>query len=217
MTSDDVPPENSTPNARPREVFSVRMIVSGKVETFEDPRVAGRAFFQAAPAERPTATHFVGNTARTMASTEIHGTHPTGEPKYFKSLPASHAPDAAFREGFLEAMEKSIDERLVRHFAEGRTSGRSPSVDAQLNDDLDAFAYREPGKAVQLWSGHSSERPSGPVLKAAVDAYADGLNRDAVAGRTADWQVSAASLDKPEQEHIMGSSKSIQSLKHWER
>ena len=97
---------------RPKEYFSVRLTLSGAAQEFEDPRQAGEAFFRAAPAERPSVAHIDGNTARTMARTEIHGVHDTGETRYFKSLPDSHAPDAEFRAGFLNAMETSLSERL---------------------------------------------------------------------------------------------------------
>jgi hypothetical protein len=97
---------------RPKEYFSVRLTLSGAAQEFEDPRQAGKAFFRADPAERPSVAHINGNTARTMARTEIHGVHETGETRYFKSLPDSHAPDAEFRAGFLNAMEASLTKRL---------------------------------------------------------------------------------------------------------
>jgi hypothetical protein len=149
VTSDGVSPDDPTPRARLREVFSVLSSVSGKAETFEDPREAGRAFFLADPDERPSVMHVMGNSARTMARTEIHGVHPGGEPRYFKSLPASHAPDAEFREGFLEAMEKSLTERLglITAVQEPAHAGR---VDTRLLDDLESFAFRAPAKAAQL-------------------------------------------------------------------
>ena len=53
---------------------------------FEDLRQAGEAFFRADPVERPSVAHIDGNTARTMARTEIHGVHESGETRYFLSL-----------------------------------------------------------------------------------------------------------------------------------
>eukprot|EP01031_Cornospumella_fuschlensis_P019506 gene19506-23904_t len=99
---------------RPKEYFSVRLTLSGAAQEFEDPRQAGEAFFRADPAERPSVAHIDDNTARTMARTEIHGVHETGETRYFKSLPDSHAPDAEFRAAFLNAMEASPTERLSK-------------------------------------------------------------------------------------------------------
>lgn len=193
MTSDADPKDEPMPSAKPREMLSVYSSVSGKAETFDDPREAGRAFFLADPAERPSVTHLVGNSARTMARTEIHGVHPDGGPKYFKSLPASHAPDAAFREGFLEAMEQSLKERLGQ-IAAAKDPSQAFRFDSQLLDDLESFAYRAPGKAALVWSGHSSERPPGPVLKAAVEPYVAGAGRDAAVGRTVEGEVLPSSL-----------------------
>lgn len=197
-------------------MFSVHFSVSGKVETFEDPRVVGRAFFLADPAERPSVTHLYGNSARTMARTEIHGLHPGGELKYFKSLPSSHAPDAAFREGFLEAMETSLTERLGQ-IAAMKGSAHAARVDNRLVDDLEAFAYRAPEQAAQLWMGHSSERPVGPLLKAVLDAFAAELNRDAVVGRAADGEVSRSGLRLSERVHDDNGSKVTRQSKDWER
>jgi len=127
---------------RPKEYFSVRLTLSGAAQEFDDPRQAGAAFFQADPAERPSVAHVDGNTARTMARTEIHGVHEGGETRYFKSLPDSHAPDAEFRAGFLNAMEASLTERLGK--VEWGKDGPAVTerLDTGLRDDLEAFARR---------------------------------------------------------------------------
>ncbi|SNT34253.1 hypothetical protein SAMN05421763_1118 [[Luteovulum] sphaeroides subsp. megalophilum] len=155
---------------RRKEYFSVRLTFSGTSQEFEDPRLAGEAFFRADPAERPSVTHVDGNTARTMARTELHGVHEGGETRYFKSLPDSHAPDAEFRAGFLAAMEASISERLER-VEFGKDGAKAVErLDAGLKDDLEAFARREPEKAAALWNDHAGEVPPGPTLRAAVEA-----------------------------------------------
>lgn len=216
MSSEADTPDDPKASARPRELFSVYASVSGKAETFEDPRAAGRAFFLADPEERPTVTHLIGNSARTMARTEIHGVHPSGEPQYFKSLPSSHAPDAAFREGFLEAMEASLTERIGQIGAV-KEAAAPARVAARLQDDLESFAYRVPGKAAQVWIGHSLEHPSGPVLKVAVDAYVAGLDRDAAVGRAADAQVSPFDVRTSEVPRDAVGSKVTRHEKDWER
>jgi len=165
-----------TASERPKEYFSVRLTFSGAAQEFEGPRQAGEAFFRADPAERPSVAHIDGNTARTMARTEIHGVHDTGETRYFKSLPDSHAPDAEFRAGFLNAMETSLTERLSK--VEWGKDGPSEieRMDAGLRDDLEVFAHREPEKAAALWADHSNEAAPGPELRAALqsrDADAD--------------------------------------------
>lgn len=161
---------NPEGKARPVEYFSVWLSRSGTAQEFEDPRLAGEAFFRADPAERPSVNHIDGNSARTMARTELHGQHETGEPRYFKSLPDSHGPDAAFREGFLNAMEASLTERLdkVEFGKDGADAVKS--LDAQLRDDLETFAHREPEKAATLWTERTGEPAPGLNLRAAVEA-----------------------------------------------
>lgn len=155
---------------RPKEYFSVRLTHTGSAQEFEDPRLAGAAFFSADPAERPSVTHVDGNTARTMARTEIHGQHETGEPRYFKSLPDSHAPDASFRAGFLQAMEASLSERLDKVEFGKDGANLVERLEAGLKDDLEAFARREPEKAAALWAERSDEAAPGPTLQTAVQA-----------------------------------------------
>ncbi|MGL5011613.1 MAG: hypothetical protein ACRC6I_17180 [Paracoccaceae bacterium] len=168
---------------RKKAYFSVRLTFSGTSQEFEDPRLAGEAFFRADPAERPSVTHVDGNTARTIARTELHGTHEGGVTRYFKSLPDSHAPDAEFRAGFLSAMEASITERL-----EKVTNGRDGAnvverLDAGLKDDLEAFARREPEKAASLWSVRTEEPAPGPILQAAVKAREGVVEAEAQVGQ----------------------------------
>lgn len=155
---------------RPTEYFSVRLTHTGSSQEFEDPRLAGAAFFQADPAERPSVTHVDGNTARTMARTEIHGQHETGEPRTFKSLPDSHAPDVSFRAGFLEAMEASLTERLDKLDFAKDGAKVVEGLEPRLKDDLEAFARREPEKAAALWAERTDELAPGPILQAAVQA-----------------------------------------------
>ncbi len=191
---------------RPKEYFSVRLTLSGAAQEFEDPRQAGEAFFRADPAERPSVAHIDGNTARTMARTEIHGVHETGETRYFKSLPDSHAPDAEFRAGFLNAMEASLTERLGK--VEWGKDGPAVTerLDTGLRDDLEAFARRAPEKAAALWADHSDAVPPGPTLRAAVQAREEVADRevaayqDALAEKppiiaTGDWVTTDANVE----------------------
>jgi hypothetical protein len=169
----------------PKEYFSVRLTLSGAAQEFDDPRQAGEAFFRADPAERPSVAHIDDNTARTMARTEIHGAHETGETRYFKSLPDSHAPDAEFRAGFLNAMEASLTERL-RKIEWGKDGPAvTERLDTGLRDDLEAFARREPEKAATLWADHSDAVPPGPTLRAAVQSREANTDRDVSAHQDA--------------------------------
>jgi hypothetical protein len=192
--------------SRPKEYFSVRLTLSGAAQEFEDPRQAGEAFFRADPAERPSVAHIDGSTARTMARTEIHGVHETGETRYFKSLPDSHAPDAEFRAGFLNAMEASLTERLSK--VEWGKDGPAVTerLDTGLRDDLEAFARREPEKAAALWADHSDAVPPGPELRAGVQAREAIVDRDVAADQdtsaekppiiaTGDWVTTDANVE----------------------
>lgn len=191
---------------RPKEYFSVRLTLSGAAQKFDDPRQAGEAFFRADPAERPSVAHIDGHTARTMARTEIHGVHESGETRYFKSLPDSHAPDAEFRAGFLNAMEASLTERLGK--VEWGKDGPAVAerLDTGLRDDLEAFARREPEKAATLWADHSDAVPPGPELRAAVQAREANAGRDVAAHQdapaaqppiiaTGDWVTTDANVE----------------------
>ncbi len=166
---------------RPNEYFSVRLTLSGTAQEFEEPRQAGEAFFSADPAERPSVAHINGNTARTMARTEIHGVHETGETRYFKSLPDSHAPDDEFRAGFLNAMESSLTERLGKIEWGKDGPAVTERLDTGLRDDLEAFARRAPEKAAALWADHSDAVPPGPTLRAAVQAREEVADREVAA------------------------------------
>lgn len=191
---------------RPKEYFSVRLTMSGAAQEFEDPRQAGEAFFRADPAERPSVAHIDGNTARSMARTEIHGIHETGETRYFKNLPDSHAPDAEFRAGFLNAMEASLTERLGK--VEWGKDGPAVTerLDTGLRDDLEAFARREPEKAATLWADRSDAVPPGPTLRAAVQVREEVADREVAAYQdapaekpsiiaTGDWVTTDANVE----------------------
>ena len=191
---------------RPKEYFSVRLTLSGAAQEFEDPRQAGEAFFRADPAERPSVAHIDGNTARTMARTEIHGVHDTGETRYFKSLPDSYAPDAEFRAGFLNAMEASLTERLGKLEWGKDGPAVTERLDTGLRDDLEAFARREPEKAATLWADHSDAAPPGPELRAAVQAREEVADRELAAYQealaekppiiaTGDWVTTDANVE----------------------
>ncbi|MBA4351452.1 MAG: hypothetical protein C0427_09430, partial [Rhodobacter sp.] len=191
---------------RPKEYFSVRLTLSGAAQDFEDPRQAGEAFFRVDPAERPSVAHIDGNTARTMARTEIHGVHETGETRYFKSLPDSHAPDAEFRAGFLNAMETSLTERLGKVEWGKEGPAVTERLDTGLRDDLEAFARRAPEKAATLWADHSDAVPPGPELRAAVQAREDVADREVTAYQnalaekppiiaTGDWVTTDANVE----------------------
>jgi hypothetical protein len=215
VSADAKAPDDPPPGGRPHEYFSVRLPLSDKVEVFTDPELAGAAFFRADPTERPSVAHIVGNTSRTMALTQIHGQHPNGEHRYFKALPDSHPPDALFRKGFMDALETSLKERLERT-AEVKERAHAASASLRLIDDLEAFAYRSPEKAGRLWNEHGFECPTGPVLKAAVEALAIELTNRASAGCAID---DGPRVSQPLQNRNRGFQglQAIQPSEQWER
>ena len=195
-----------TATERQKEYFSVRLTLSGVAQEFEDPRLAGEAFFRADPAERPSVAHIDGNTARTMARTEIHGVNESGETRYFKSLPNSHAPDGEFRAGFLNAMETSLTERLGKVDWGKDGPAVIERLDTGLRDDLEAFARRAPEKAAAIWADHSDAIPPGPELRAAVQtregvadrevaATADAVTEKPPIIATGDWVMTDANVE----------------------
>lgn len=169
-------PAAKTPEIPPKERFVLSAAPGGEAQTFTEPRDAGAAFFAADPSERPVVIHAEERAARTMARTEIHGEHENGAPLYFKALPYSHPRDAAFRAGFLEAMERAVTERLGK-VEWGRDEGER--LDPRLQEDLEAFARYEPEKAASLWSEHTGDTPPGRQLRAAVHALEAAEEREA--------------------------------------
>ena len=177
-----------------RDRISLWSSAAGTAQEFDDPREAGAAFFRADPAERPSVTHVEDNAARTMARTEIHSLHETGEPRYFKSLPDSHAPDGAFRAGFLTAMESSLAERLDRQ--DWGAAQAAERLDPRLKEDLEAFAMREPTKAAALWAERTDQPAPGPELRAAVqNREREGdQEEDATLESASDWRDPAKAI-----------------------
>ncbi len=195
-----------TASERPKEYFSVHLTFSAAAQEFEDPRQAGEAFFRADPAARPSVAHIDGNTARTMARTEIHGVHESGETLYFKTLPDSHAPDAEFRAGFLSAMEASLTERLGKVEWGKDGPAEIERLDTGLREDLEVFARREPEKAAALWADYTDEAAPGPELRAAVQpreevsdqevaAYQNALTEKPPIIATGDWVTTDAKVE----------------------
>lgn len=175
--------------ARPEVYFSVRLTLSGQAQDYEDPKEAGAAFFRADPSERPAVTHVDGTRARTMARTELHGLRETGEPRYVKVLPDSHAPDAAFRAGYLEAMEASLTERLGSlERSEGRPGGRAgpeARMASDLREDIEALGRLAPERAAALRTVESADPAAEPLRSAGSNSREGGNVQVPVGERTA--------------------------------
>jgi hypothetical protein len=68
---------------------------------------------------------------------------------------------------------------IMEMYFPGLEADAGRRLDTRLQDDLEAFARREPEKAAALWSGHSGETPPGPELAAAVRAMEAAAEREA--------------------------------------
>ena len=101
------------------EIYTVHNPRTNKQQQFTDAKEAGAAFFNEERSDRPAVIHSQndpeapgGRFGRIMADTQVHATYANGEQKFVKTLPDSHKGDAEFRAGYMEALEKSVNERL---------------------------------------------------------------------------------------------------------
>ncbi|EHH7254050.1 hypothetical protein J5X32_001743 [Escherichia coli] len=158
------------------EIYTVHNPRTNKQQQFTDAKEAGAAFFNAERSDRPAVIHSQndpeapgGRFGRIMADTGVHGTYANGEQKFVKSLPDSHKGDAEFRAGYMEALEKSVNERLKQaDWEKARPDHpvKAPNLDNKLYDDLDTLARVDDDKAIKAWKDNAPEWATPP-------AYAD--------------------------------------------
>ncbi len=91
------------------------LIVGKKRTEFTSAKEAGAAFYNADRTKRPAVIHTINQgdseKGRFMANTGIHGTYENGGTKYVKEFPSSHEQDNEFRDGFLEALKKTVEKQ----------------------------------------------------------------------------------------------------------
>lgn len=158
------------------EIYTVHNPRTNKQQQFTDAKEAGAAFFNAERSDRPAVIHSQndpeapgGRFGRIMADTQVHGTYANGEQKFVKTLPNSHKGDAEFRAGYMEALEKSVNERLKQaDWEKARPDHpvKAPNLDNKLYDDLDTLARVDDDKAIKAWKDNAPEWATPP-------AYAD--------------------------------------------
>lgn len=158
------------------EIYTVHNPRTNKQQQFTDAKEAGAAFFNAERSDRPAVIHSQndpeapgGRFGRIMADTGVHGTYANGEQKFVKSLPDSHKGDAEFRAGYMEALEKSVNERLKQaDWEKARPDHpvKAPNLDNKLYDDLDTLARVDDDKAIKAWKDNAPDWATPP-------AYAD--------------------------------------------
>lgn len=153
--------------------FRVHQPKSNTTQDFTDAKEAGAAFFHADRTERPGAIHVMKTdgreSGRMMADTEVHGTYANGEQVFVKTLPNSHAVDADFRAGYMQALEQSVNERLKAtdwDAAKSQIPLAAPNLHSHLSDDLATLARSDFEKAAKAWEDHA---PKGTTPPAIVD------------------------------------------------
>lgn len=158
------------------EIYTVHNPRTNKQQQFTDAKEAGAAFFNEERSDRPAVIHSQndpeapgGRFGRIMADTQVHATYANGEQKFVKTLPDSHKGDAEFRAGYMDALEKSVNERLKQaDWEKARPDHpvKAPNLDNKLYDDLDTLARVNDDKAIKAWKDNAPEWATPP-------AYAD--------------------------------------------
>lgn len=158
------------------EIYTVHNPRTNKQQQFTDAKEAGAAFFNEERSDRPAVIHSQndpeapgGRFGRIMADTQVHATYANGEQKFVKTLPDSHKGDAEFRAGYMDALEKSVNERLKQaDWEKARPDHpvKAPNLDNKLYDDLDTLARLNDDKAIKAWKDNAPEWATPP-------AYAD--------------------------------------------
>lgn len=158
------------------EIYTVHNPRTNKQQQFTDAKEAGAAFFNEERSDRPAVIHSQndpeapgGRFGRIMADTQVHATYANGEQKFVKTLPDSHNGDAEFRAGYMEALEKSVNERLKQaDWEKARPDHpvKAPNLDNKLYDDLDTLARVDDDKAIKAWKDNAPDWATPP-------AYAD--------------------------------------------
>lgn len=158
------------------ETFSVHQPISNKTQEFTSAREAGAAFFHADITDRPGVIHGMpagpgtgpGGSARFMANTEIHGQYEDGSTRYVKGLPYSDKEaDKEFRAGYVDALDKSVNERLKAadwEAAKPAHPSAAPKLDPRLYDDLDQLSKNDFEKAAKAWEEHAPQGTTGPTF-----------------------------------------------------
>lgn len=114
------------------DTYTVHNPRTNEQQEFTDPHEAGAALFNVERSDKPGVIHSLKDGgSRIMASTEIHGKYENGTERFVKTLPNSHPGDSEFRAGYMEALEKSVNERLKS--VDRKTT---KNLDPALNDDL---------------------------------------------------------------------------------
>lgn len=144
------------------------VVIDADAKQYTDAKEAGAAFFAADITKRPYVVHSSEQSfARDMAGTAIHDNYPDGETRYVKTLSDSHDVDKDFRAGYLEALERSVNQRLKNNDWEHAAPDPKTHIvklDNRLFDDLETLARVDPTKVTKAWEDHAGKDRVAPAF-----------------------------------------------------
>nr|BCT99684.1 DNA primase [uncultured bacterium] len=152
------------------------VVADNKTTHYASAKEAGAAFFEADSAQRPSV--ILGRSAgsetgaeipaRSIATTGIDGRYENGDARFVKALPRSDSEaDKDFRAGYVEALDKSVNERLKAadwEAAKPAHPSAAPKLDPRLYDDLDQLSKNDFEKAAKAWEEHAPQGTTGPTF-----------------------------------------------------
>lgn len=152
------------------------VVVGANKTRYASAKEAGAAFFEADITQRPGVIHGMpagpgtgpGGSGRFMAETAVHGEYEDGSKRYVKGLPYSDKEaDKDFRAGYVEALDKSVNERLKAadwEAAKPAHQSAAPKLDPRLYDDLEQLSKNDFEKAAKAWEEHAPKGTTGPTF-----------------------------------------------------
>lgn len=152
------------------EQFALYNQVTGEKRNFTDAKEAGAAFYREDKSNEPSVIH----DGRVMART-VWQQAPGEERQYSKTLPNSHAVDAEFRAGYLDALEGSVRERLAK------VNWEKDKPDTRLLDDLKELSAFSKAKAASAWKDNA---PAAVIPPAGVQVVPERAANESFRSRT---------------------------------
>lgn len=149
------------------------VVIGANKTRYDSAKEAGSAYFDADVTQQPAVIHGMaghgpGGSARFMAETRIHGQYEDGTTRFLKAVPYSDKQaDQDFRAGYLDALEKSVNERLKSadwEAAKATTQIGAPKLDPRLYDDISQLSTMDFEKAASAWEEHAPKDTVGPTF-----------------------------------------------------
>jgi hypothetical protein len=152
------------------------VVADKKTTHYASAKEAGAAFFEADSTQRPSV--ILGRSAgsdtsketapRSIATTQADGRYENGDTRFVKALPRGDSEmDKDFRAGYVEALDKSVNERLKAadwDAAKPANPVAAPKLDPRLYDDLEQLSKNDFGKAAKAWEDHAPQGTTGPTF-----------------------------------------------------